>query len=254
MRRQVQAFTLIELLVVIGIIGVLTGLLLPAISHTKERARRIQCLSNLRQQILAAMSYAHHDSRGYFSPAVHYNDTDLNYLRGHGVTAVNCFACPSTRNRVRPDVMGENAFDGRPGLQDLIQSAASIGAVCGKSYSIYPFMGDGVWTEIEMSTGTRLIPWVKKSLSTVNAFHHRHDNLGMKGVVPGPAGIFLLLDINYRGGWNGHPDSGDNHGDSGGNVAFCDGHAEWVPESVYFSRLEFGQDNGWSRYDDPTNH
>ena len=106
-----KGFTLIELLVVIAIIAILAALLLPALAKAKEKANKINCVSNLKQQGLALALYVD-DQNGFFPPIKTAIDpatgTEINwskslapYLRqrGNNVTARanKVFICPSAR-------------------------------------------------------------------------------------------------------------------------------------------------------------
>jgi len=66
-RRGRTAFTVLELLVVASIISVLVAMLLPSIQNVREKARRVKCMSNLKQIGLAQHLYANDNNGGFYS-------------------------------------------------------------------------------------------------------------------------------------------------------------------------------------------
>ena len=122
-------FSLVELLVVIGIIALLIGMLMPALSAARERASRTKCLANLRTLGQAMVMYAN-ESRGWL-PNQNARSTP------NDAAGTNAVLVALNRDYVRAPAVFHCPSDGDPIPADIVTADYTLADSARVSYDFY---------------------------------------------------------------------------------------------------------------------
>jgi prepilin-type N-terminal cleavage/methylation domain-containing protein/prepilin-type processing-associated H-X9-DG protein len=247
MRRR-PAFTLVELLLVVGIVALLVAILLPALGRAREHARRVQCASNLRQVALATIMYA--NQNGGVMPGVGrwpHQPHDWVYW---GLTAPydetdDCALAPYLGRPVNEAVLRCPSDDWEPRRRPLFMSGLPPYGYA-YSYSISRFLGNVGAERLKLQ---RVRASSKKILFVEEDVRTMEDGMWLDPLVVRVVGRDALDLDPWLESWEpisarhelprdaddippeGHTTQATATGlfmSRRGNVAFADGHADFV--------------------------